>query len=390
MMAMIASRRPVITDPRLILCGFAAFASLVVAISFLAGLKHMAWRSRPDSVFTQPIRLSVIIPARNEEQDLAEALHSVLAQKDVLLEVIVVNDHSSDRTGAIAESFAAADRRVRVIHDPDLPPGWLGKCNAMQNAAALATGEVLLFTDADIVHAPRCFITGLAEMKARELDFLSLFPRMKCVSVCENIIVPALVGGVAMLATPGINDPNSPDALAAGAFLMVRARAFHELGGFAPIKHEMLDDVALMKLFKRNGKRSQVHAAFDLMSVQLYKGNRHALWGMTKNILIGLGDRLWLAPLVILLPMLVFWTPVFCMIAGLAERDTVLLAAGAGSYVLQLATLWMGRPLCQFHPVKVLLFPLVAVPCALCMVRALYLYSLKGAVAWRGRTVQVR
>ena len=100
--------------------------------------------------------------------------------------------------------------------------------------------------------------------------------------------------------------------------------------------------------------------------------------------------KLWLAPLVILLPMLVFWTPVFCMIAGLAERDIVLLAAGAGSYALQLATLWLGRPLCEFHPVKVLLFPLVAVPCALCMVRALYLYSLKGAVAWRGRTVQVR
>ena len=91
-------------------------------------------------------------------------------------------------------------------------------------------------------------------MERRELDFLSLFPLMKCVSLCENIILPSLVGGIAMFATPGIEDPDSPDALAAGAFLMVRARAFHELGGFESIKHEMLDDVALAKLFKRNGK----------------------------------------------------------------------------------------------------------------------------------------
>ena len=179
------------TDPRLILCGFAAVASLVVAISFLAGLKHMGWRSRPSDGLTRPIRLSVIVPARNEEQDLAESLGSVLAQDGVELEVIVVNDHSSDRTALIADSFAVADSRVRVIHDPDLPAGWLGKCNAMQKAAALADGEVLLFTDADIVHAPRCFVTGLAEMEAHELDFLSLFPRMRCVSVGENIIVPA-------------------------------------------------------------------------------------------------------------------------------------------------------------------------------------------------------
>ena len=92
----------------------------------------------------------------------------------------------------------------------------------------------------------------------------------------------------------------------------------------------------------------------------------------------------------VLLPLLVFWTPVFCVVAGLIERDLVLVAAGAGTYALQLATMWLGRPVCQFHPVKVLLFPLVAVPCAFCMVRALYLFALKGMVEWRGRTVAVR
>ena len=329
----------------------------------------------------------MIIPARNEEQDLAAAVTSVLDQREVELEVIVVNDHSSDRTGAIADSLAATDSRVKVIHDPDLPQGWLGKCNAMQTASSLATGDMLLFSDADIVHARDCFVTALAEMDRRDLDFLSLFPLMRCVSVCENIILPSLVGGIAMFATPGIEDPRSPDALAAGAFLMVRASGFHALGGFESIKHEMLDDVALAKLFKRNGWRVGFYAAPDLLSVRLYKDNRHAFWGMTKNILEGLAGRLWLAPAVILLPVLVFWTPVFCAVEGLFEGNGWLLAAGVGTYTLQLAMLWSGRSLFQFHPGKALLFPLVAVPNAFCMVRALYLYSLKGAIEWRGRTL---
>ena len=126
--------------------------------------------------------MSVIIPARNEEQDLAEALASVLSQQDVELEVIVVNDHSSDRTGAIADTLAAADARVTVIHDPELPPGWLGKCNAMQKAVAVASGDMLLFTDADIMHDPRCFVTALAEMERRESRFSQPFSADECVS----------------------------------------------------------------------------------------------------------------------------------------------------------------------------------------------------------------
>ena len=153
---------------------------------------------------------------------------------------------------------------------------------------------------------------------------------MHCVSLCENIILPSLVGGIAMFATPGIEDPGSPDALAAGAFLMVRSRVFHDLGGFEPIKHEMLDDVALARLFKRNGFRVGFRLAPEFLSVRLYKGNRHAFWGMTKNILEGLGGRLWLAPAVVLLPVFVFWTPLYCAVAGAVEGDPLLVAAGRG------------------------------------------------------------
>ena len=243
-------------DPRLVLGMTAAGISLLVAVQFVAALWRSTWRPpRRLSGSQQPIKISVIIPARNEEQDIARSIESVLKQEDVNLEVIIANDHSTDRTREIADAIANANPRVRVIHNPELPPGWLGKCNGMQKASALAGGDTLLFTDADIIHEPHTLATALDEVDRLGLDFLSLFPRMDTVSLWENIVVPSFVGGLAILATPGIENPASPEALAAGAFLLVPRPAFHAVGGFEPIRGEMVDDVGLARLLKSRGFR---------------------------------------------------------------------------------------------------------------------------------------
>jgi cellulose synthase/poly-beta-1,6-N-acetylglucosamine synthase-like glycosyltransferase len=201
-------------DPRLILGITAAGSSFLVAILFLAALRRWTWRSPPLTAGLSPAaKISVIMPARDEAQDIGQSIESILAQQDVTLELIVVNDHSTDRTGAIVDAASVLDGRIRVIHNPALPPGWLGKCNAMQQASKLATGEILLFTDGDIVHQKSCMATALAELERRNLDFLSLFPRMDSISLWENIVVPTFIGGLALLAPPGIEDPRSPDAL---------------------------------------------------------------------------------------------------------------------------------------------------------------------------------
>jgi chlorobactene glucosyltransferase len=369
----------------------AAGISLLVAVQFLAALRRSTWRSPPLSGGTPlPFKVSVIIPARDEEKDLACSLESILAQQGVELEVIIVNDHSTDRTGEIADSAARADARLSVIHDPELPPGWLGKCNAMQKATDLAGGDMLLFTDADIIHGPHTLVAALAEMERLELDFLSLFPRMDTISLWENIIVPTFVGGLAILATPGIEDAASTDALGAGAFLLVRAPVFRAIGGFEPIRGEMADDVELARLVKSNGYRVGFRFAPEFLHVRIYKNNRHAFWGMTKNVLIAIEGRLWLAPFVMALPIFVFWTPIYCAISGMKENNAGLAFVGAAGYIMGYASMWSGRRLFPFHPLKALLYPLVVVPVIFCMARALYLYLVRGEVAWRGRSIRVR
>ncbi|WP_406697280.1 glycosyltransferase family A protein [Singulisphaera sp. Ch08] len=374
----------------LFLCVVAGLLSLVVAIQFSATLRRITWNPPRDDGSTHEAKVSVVIPARDEEQDIAQALQSVLNQVGVDLEVVVINDHSSDRTGAIVDSLAATDSRLKILHNPALPPGWLGKCNAMQQAAALTSGDYLLFTDADVIHDPSSMVTALAEMGRSRLDFFSLFPRVDCLSVWENVLAPVFVGGMVQYATTGIEAGDSRDAVAAGAFMMVRSTAFRAVGGFEPIRSEMFDDVSLARLLKASGYRIGFRAAPQLLQVRLFKGNRHAFWGMTKNILEVLGGRLWLAPFVMLLPVFVFWTPLLAFAVGLIQGNRLLVAVAAFTYLIQYSLLWLGWRLFSFHPIKVLLFPLVAVVVASCLIRALYYQTFKGAVRWRGRTVRVR
>lgn len=371
------------------LCLFDALLGVFVLWQFAGALRRMSWGSRPAGALTPAPKLSVIVPARNEERDIAVGLQSILQQNDVDLEVIVVDDHSHDRTGAIADGFAAADSRLTVLHNPELRPGWLGKVNAMQQAAARATGGFLLFTDADVRHAPGCFSTTLMELQTRGLDFFSLFPKLQCVSFWENVNVPLYVGGLAQLVAASIEDERSPDAVGAGAFLLVRAEVFRAVGGFEPVRTEMIDDVALARLIKQRGYRVAFRAAPDLLSVRLFKGNRDAFFGMTKNILGVLNGRLWLAPAVVLLAAFVVWTPILAIVIGAAGGETTLLIAGLATYALQYGTFLLGRDVLEFHRGKALFFPLVAVVVACCMARALYYRFVRGSVLWRGRAVRV-
>lgn len=191
-----------------IICGLVTLFGLGITVRCVLAQKRVDWLAPSSDPVHHNRKISVIIPARNEEFDIAPALRSVLNQQGVELEVVVVDDHSTDRTGELVDAIARSDARVKVLHEPPLTTGWLGKCNAMQHGAAGATGDYLLFTDADIVHAPGCFATVLNEMQQNTYDFISLFPRCDNQSLWENVNIPIYFFGVAkLLATPGLEDP---------------------------------------------------------------------------------------------------------------------------------------------------------------------------------------
>ena len=371
------------------LCLFAAIVSGFVYWKFFEALRRLTWRDRPVDPPAVGELISVIVPARNEAADVAAGLRSILRQTGVELEVIAVNDHSSDATGRIMDDIAETDARLTVIHNPELRPGWFGKVNAMQQAAERAAGRYLLFTDADVEHAPDCFRSAVAELQRRGLGLFSLFPRLHCVTLWENAVLPMYMAGMAQFAGPSIEDERSPNALAAGALILVRAKDFHVVGGWGPVRREMLDDVGMARLFKQQGHRVGFRVAPDLMSVRLFKSNHDAFWGSTKNILAGLHGHYWLGPVAMLLPFLVFWSPLVALTLGIIWRSPLLMSIGAAVYLLEYAGLYLGRGLFAFHPFRALCFPLIAISVFCSFARALYFYFVRGSILWRNRAIRL-
>ncbi len=365
--------------------------SAAVGCRLVRASRVIRWLADVSEARDRPEPVSVVIPARNEQQDLGRCLQSILDQGGVNLQVIVVNDHSTDRTGSIADAAARADRRVRVIHDPLLPPGWLGKSSAMHRGAAIASGEYLLFTDADIRHHPRCLATALLEREKHQLDFLSLLPLVRCISLWESIVTVGFAWGIMpRFARPGLRDGTAADAYAAGAFMLVRRAAFEAVGGFEAIRGDVCDDIALARRLKTSGYRVGFRAAPGLLEVRLFKSGADAFWGPTKNVLSVLRGRRWLAPVVSLATAVVFWTSLLGVAVGAWQGEPAVLLSGIAAYAVQYASLWPSRWLFRFHPLKALLFPLAVISFSCCLTRALYHDAVRGSVLWRGRAVKVR
>jgi chlorobactene glucosyltransferase len=372
------------------ICGLVTLFGLAITMKCVLAQKRIHWLS-PSSVPVHHARkISVIIPARNEEHDIASALRSVLHQEDVELEVIVVNDHSTDRTGELVDDIVRSDSRVTVLHDPPLRAGWLGKCNAMQHGAAKATGEYLLFTDADILHVPGCFATVLNVIQQNAYDFISLCPLCDNQSLWENVNIPIYFFGVAkLLATPGLEDPNSAHAVASGALMFIKTQVFRDIGGFQDVKSEIFDDVGLARLLKNKHYRIGYRLAPECVHVRLFKNNRDAFWGNTKNILSVVEGHVWLSVPLILLVILQYWTPVLAMTLGVLAPNSLLLFVGLSTYGIQYVSFFTVRRILHFHPLKLLLFPLVAIVGTCCIGRALF-YHTKGKILWRGRTFKLK
>ena len=230
---------------------------------------------------TRPPKVSVIIPARNEQASIEECLASLVIQSGVNFEVIVVDDHSTDCTRQIAESF----RGVKVIDAGKLPDGWTGKNNALVVGARAAQGEWLLFTDADTVHLPNSVARSLSEAQEDTVDFLSYSPEQIAVTFWEMATLPVVFAELARQYPPAkVSDPGSPIAAANGQFILVRRDAYDAVGGHDSIARNILEDVALARAVKSSSRRIRFRYAPDMVRTRMYRSWPQLRDGWTKNL----------------------------------------------------------------------------------------------------------
>ena len=233
-------------------------------------------------------KVSIIIPARNEERNIQEALRSVLCQDYENTEIIVIDDRSTDQTAAILDGMAQAEPRLRVVHVRELPPGWLGKNHGLYIGAHQATGDMLLFTDADIVMQPASVRKAFGYMLTNRLDHLTITPEVRMPGILLDLFVGAFTVFFSLYARPWkAKDPKSKRFIGIGGFNLVRAPVYRAVGTHRAIAMRPDDDIKLGKLIKSGGYRQELLFGRDMLQVEWYSSLRELIDGLMKNAFAG-------------------------------------------------------------------------------------------------------
>lgn len=349
-------------------------ASLIVLAVNTRTAPRLAATDRPSN---HP-RISVLIPARDEAQNLPGVLAAWERVDYPDWELLVLDDHSTDATPRLLEAAATTNPRLRILHGRDLPDGWLGKNWACQQLSEAATGELFLFADADVTPSPHALMASVALLEREQADAMSGFGHQDTSHWSSRAVVPLVMevplAGFLPLRL-AVSRPEPSLAAAVGQWFMFRRAAYQRIGGHASVHGHVVEDVSLASLVKRSGMRLVPALAHDLLRVAMYRDFAELWRGFSKNISNagggGLGGFATVqipATFAFLLPWLL--APSGQFLSWIALALLVSLRLGA-------AALWKRSPACVFwHPVGSVLILAIGIRSAL---------SPIWPVAWKGR-----
>jgi glycosyltransferase involved in cell wall biosynthesis len=327
-------------------------------------------------------RLSIIIPACNEADTIKGAVEKLLAQDYPHLEIILVDDRSEDATGNIIEQLAAQDNRIITVHIKQLPDDWLGKVHALHQGTQHASGDWLLYSDADI-HYERNLLQGvISYAEQNQLDHVALIPRVLSNNWLLQTITRAL--GIVFLIgarATAVEDPNKTAAIGIGAFNLVRRSAFEKTAGFEWLRMEAVDDVGLALMMKRQGFRTRFAFAYQDLSVHWYHSIRSMAHGFEKNIVGPIShyrmDRLFAVSFIGSAIVIAPYLSLLMWHSPLAWSGIAVLIA---NLLLSLRIAMADRE----NPLPWLLVPLGIVIFLLIFLRAALLLMKRQGIVWRG------
>jgi len=377
------------------------WTALVVSLGW-AGVLARTWqvtttirplpRTMPDG---RERRVSAVLAARNEAPIIERALRSLLAQEGVAMQVVAVDDGSTDGTFEKMSALAREDPRLLVLKNEKLPAGWVAKNYALELGQGRADGEFLLFTDADVIHGRRAVAHALSVMEGERLDHLALHPRLEASTLVEAFVLPLYF----LLCEFRFVDPRSVRAdsgvgAGVGAFNLVRAESYRLRGTHARIRGAMLDDRALGRMMRDDGGRGTVLRAMSEVRMRPYRSLDELYRGIKKGTLSSFAN-----------------SGVFTLVMGLALVFAALapigflLTSGPLLYVgtipwvalpavlgiaLPIAGLLKARTMVRFEPVAALLFPVGALVIGAAALHAALVFFARGTVEWRGRSYTKR
>ncbi len=326
-------------------------------------------------------RVSVVIAARNEETKIEQALQSVLRQDYPNLEFIVVNDRSDDRTGEILHGMGEKYPALHIVDVSQLPAGWLGKNHALYCGAQQASGDYLLFADADVMMQPATVSKALSHVLQRDLDHLTIGLEVHMPGLFLEMFIATFAIFFAMYARPWkASDPKSSCHIGIGGFNLVRSLVYWNLDGHRPIAMRPDDDMKLGKLIKSNGYRQEMVFGRPLIQVEWYDSVRSLIHGLEKNAFAGVGYRSMAVIAGSLAQFLVnVWPFVGIFVtSGPTRWLNILIAASILALCWDSARFFGAKP---WHGVA---FPVITLFFLYILWRAMLVTVVKGGIHWRG------
>jgi len=326
--------------------------------------------------------VDVIIPARNEEDCLGRCLQSLVTQQGISFQITVVDDGSTDRTRAIAESFPG----VRVLSAGELKPGMTGKVNALVTGAKGSSAEWLLFTDADTFHYPGSLAASVREAEDRKVDLLSYSPEQEVAAWWELAVMPLVFADlVRTYSSEKINDPADPTVAANGQYILVRREVYEALGGHSSLPLNVLEDIELAKIFKVSGHKIWFRYAAGIVRTRMYR-TFSAMWeGWSKGLAILFRKPVLLAArraLEVVTIVVLLGTGLGMVVLDNFELAAVFLGVGALFYLIFLFRIRQAH-----FPWKANFMAFIGLPIYVSLLlRSNLHFNRRGELTWKGRT----
>jgi glycosyltransferase involved in cell wall biosynthesis len=274
-----------------------------LGVRTLVNIARPEWDRSPSTPTGNPL-VTIVVPARNEEASIRQALSQLLALDYDNYEVIAVDDRSTDHTGEIMDDLAKcsegrprpSNATLRIVHVIELPPGWMGKAHAMWSAAKESTADWILFTDADVMFRPDCLRRAIAYAEAERADHLVLFPRTIMKRPGEKMMLAFFQLMFVFGHRPWkVADPKAKDHIGVGAFNLVRRSVYEAIGTYEALRFEVVDDMKLGKVIKNAGFRQRNVLGENLLELHWAQGALGVVRNLTKNFFAVMSFQSWRA-----------------------------------------------------------------------------------------------
>lgn len=358
---------------------------LILSLINIRFLRKTAEYHRPEKM----PKVSILLPARNEEQNISQCLDSLLDQTYQNYEILVIDDQSSDKTGEIIREYAHLHPRIKAFHSKPLPPGWKGKQYAIQQIINQATGEIFILTDADTIHQPDSITWAVGKIEEFSVDFISAYTRQEIGTLGEALIVPGtFIMTALILPLPFVYLSKNPRySMAIGQFMAIKRDAFLKIGGYESVKDAITEDMGLARKLKEEGFKTIFLDAKDFVSCRMYENYAGAFTGISRSLYSAINKNILYLFGMILLVLMVIVFPEINLVFKFLKNDPHLFYYALPVFLFQLS--WSlslyNRKMSLFSP---FLSPLLFADLILMALFSMIKTGYGKGIVWKDRLVK--